>query len=1621
MTTRKSRIPSRKSYARIPSVMGMPNLIETQQRSYREFLWKDTSPWDRPIKDLKGELIRHVYEWLQGKTLSKNATNPRTRRIVIPKGTTIDRSMLRLLDELPLSSLSTDGKDEQMASLVEEYNKPGLQQSFESIFPIKGRDGSILEFVDYTLARPKFSVPECVDRGMTYAAPLRVKVRLVVMSPAEEDSQPEIIDVREEDIYLGEMPLITPKGTFIVNGAERVVVSQLHRSPGPVFGVDQHPSGRRMVTASIIPNRGAWLEFESDLNQVLSVVIDRKKKVPVTTLLRAFGASSDEDILNYFCEFKEVKLSGKTPLSRISGKILATDVLDENTGEIIQPRGTEIDESVFAEIKSAGVSAVNVVSSDPQWYTSVHNTLQRDTATNTEEALLEIYQLLRPGEPLAIKNAQAQLENLFLKARRYDLSRVGRYRMNRKLNLNVPLDEVTLTLDDLVGMIRYMLRLLGSDINAQPDDIDHLGNRRVRTIGELLENQIRTGLARMERAIKEKMGLLDLDSMMPRNLVNSKPIMSAINEFFGRSQLSQFLDQINPLAELTHKRRLSALGPGGLNRERAGFEVRDVHHTHYGRICPIETPEGPNIGLISSLSTYARINDVGFIETPYRRVENGNVSDDILYLEALDEDACVIAQANAPIDDNGRFKEDLVSVRSRGEFTKVNPETIDYMDVSPKQLVSISASLIPFLEHDDANRALMGSNMQRQAVPLLRAEAPLVGTGIESKAAQDSGIVVRARRAGKVIRVTADRIDVQPEIKSKDYWWDWDEYDFTSSQAIDFLEGIDVYRLSKFLRSNQNTMVNQKPVVRVGDRVEVGDVLADGPATDCGELALGKNVIVAFMSWEGYNFEDAILVSERMIRDQVFTSIHIEEAKVEARDTKLGEEEITRDIPNVGEEALKNLDESGIIRIGAPVKPGDILVGKISPKGKVQTSNVEKLLRAIFGKRAEDVRDISLRASPGTQGTVVDVKVFSRKTRGSSGSRQEEEQTINRLNRERDSLLERLHTQWEDAIREFIDGETLTADLAHPESGSIVLKGGTELTDSQMKKLEGIQLADAEIPLEKEGDLRRLNRQFHHRREEIDQEYDKQIDYIKTGDNLPPGVIKMVKVYIAKTKKLSVGDKMAGRHGNKGVVSRVLPMEDMPHLEDGTPVDIVLNPLGVPSRMNVGQILETHLGWACKVLNKPIETPVFDGAREREILAELKLAEAMVRAATFIEEGSPELGRAAHLSAAQVVRAMEEIRLVADVNTLSEFDDWFTCGKQLLAALVQAHELIRSHRRLSEALNHLRGLGLEIEEDFADDRPEGERVAVFIPELETIHANWETVLAVMTEYADGAEDKRLSNSIDKIREEWQAIQSISKIKTIDQFGEAVEAICGLGDHLARICPSPSDEEVDYLLGVDEEISTQEIREDSFRQLIRLVHAGEFGQAKVLSQQNGLGLTPIPSELQKIQLVDGKTGEKFERETTVGVIYMLKLNHLVDDKIHARSIGPYSLVTQQPLGGKAQFGGQRLGEMEVWALEAYGAAHTLQELLTVKSDDTVGRNRIYEAIVKGEEARPPGLPESFYVLVKEIESLGLSIELRETDGPGHSAPPQIEEPAVEEKEEKTAALDSLIGDLEGLES
>ncbi|MFB3786945.1 MAG: DNA-directed RNA polymerase subunit beta [bacterium] len=1252
----------RKSFAKIQDVVDLPDLIETQQLSYNQFLQQDELPGRRKML--------------------------------------------------------------------------GLHQALHSIFPIKGRDGSTLDYVEYTLGRPKYSVMECIDRGMTFAAPLRIKVRLVVKSGGKEkEEEASIVDIREEDIYLGEIPLMTERGTFIVNGAERVVVSQLHRSPGATFNVETHHSGQRLIQGSIIPNRGAWLEFENDLNDVLSVIIDRRRKLPVTVLLRAFGYSSNDEILNLFVQHKEIKI---TPRARAAllGQIVARDIVDPETNVTLVESGMDINDAIFDKLLEMKIPAVTIVEGDERDYSVIRNTLLKDNTTDRDSALNEIYQTLRPGEPPAIKNAIALFENLFTKPRRYDLSRVGRYRLNKKLGLTVDLDTVTLVPEDIVYVIKYILKLNRGE--GVSDDIDHLGNRRVRTIGELLENQIRVGLARMERTVREKLGILDLVNVMPRNLVNAKPITTAINDFFGRSQLSQFLDQVNPLSELTHKRRLSALGPGGLNRERAGFEVRDVHHTHYGRICPIETPEGPNIGLISSLSTYARVNEFGFIETPYRVVKNGVVSKEIRFLTADDEDECIIAQANAPLDNKGRFVRDQVLSRFRENYPRVSPEQVHFMDVSPKQLVSISAALIPFLEHDDANRALMGSNMQRQAVPLMKTDAPLVGTGIEYKAAKDSGVVVVARRPGTVEYVSANYIRIRPDKPMTD-------------------KDMDEYHLQKFVRSNQNTCINQKPIVRAGQHVEAGWVIADGPATDKGELALGKNVLVAFMSWEGANFEDAIVVSERLIRDDVFTSIHIEEFKVEARDTKLGEEEITRDIPNVGEDALKNLDENGVIRIGAPVRPGDILVGKISPKGKVQTSNVEKLLRAIFGKRAEDVKDISLKAHPGTEGTVVDVKVFSRKLRGGRG-RTEDERAIKRLLAEKEKKIKDLQDDWAQRIENTLAGLELQGDVLNPTTGEILFSKGKSLTKNDLKKLAGIDVR--ELTVLDDPVLDRIRMQYQRDLEDVNQQYEKQIEYIKTGDNLPPGVLKMVKVYVAKKKRLSIGDKMAGRHGNKGVVSRIVPVEDMPHLADGTPIDIILNPLGVPSRMNVGQVFETHLGWAIAKLNLHVATPVFDGAKESDVVDLLKKA------------GLPESG-----------------------------------------------------------------------------------------------------------------------------------------KTV--------------------------------------------------------------------------------------LYDGRTGEPFDEKVTVGFIYMLKLNHLVDDKIHARSIGPYSLVTQQPLGGKAQFGGQRLGEMEVWALEAYGAAHTLQELLTVKSDDIVGRNRIYEAIVKGKNARAPGLPESFYVLVKELQSLGLSIELVEDQAGGDNGEPASE--------------------------
>ncbi len=1263
----------RHSFARITTVLDLPDLIETQQSSYRAFLQSDTVPEKREME--------------------------------------------------------------------------GLQQAFTSIFPIKGRDNSTLEFVNYSLGRPKYGVMECIERGMTYAAPLRIKVRLIIKKAAEKGEPEEIASIHEEDIYLGEIPLMTDRGTFVINGAERVVVSQLHRSPGAVFNAEPHHSGQVLVQGSIIPNRGAWLEFESDLNEVLSVIIDRKKKLPVTILLRAFGYSTDDEILDLFIERENIKISTKKGRGDALGNVLFRDVVNEETGAVLAEADLELTEENLDKLINEGVSEITIVKSPRNDFRMIRNTLLKDPTGDREEALREIYLTLRPGEPPATKNAELLVKNLFFTPRRYDLSRVGRYRMNKKLGISIGTDVHTLTVDDLVASVRYILSLNRSE--GISDDIDHLGNRRVRTIGELLENQIRVGLARMERNIKEKMAILDLDNIMPRNLINAKPVTTQINEFFGRSQLSQFLDQVNPLAELTHKRRLSALGPGGLNRERAGFEVRDVHHTHYGRICPIETPEGPNIGLISSLSTFARINEFGFIETPYRVVKSGRVTQDIEFLSADDEDTKIIAQANAPLDEKGNFVRDTVLSRHRDNYPKVTPDQVDFMDVSPMQLVSISAALVPFLEHDDANRALMGSNMQRQAVPLLRAEAPRIGTGVEYRAAKDSGVVAVAKRDGEVIRVSAERIEIKPDKPRSE-------------------NDRDIYNLKKFVRSNQNTCINQKPIVRVGDKVKEGWVIADGPATDKGELALGRNVMVAFMSWEGNNFEDAIVVSERLIKDDVYTSIHIDEFKVEARDTKLGEEEITRDIPNVGEDALRNLNDDGIIRIGAHVKAGDILVGKISPKGKVQTSNVEKLLRAIFGKRAEDVRDISLKAPPGTDGTVVDVKVFSRKIRGGPRNTKDAAQ-LKKLEAQKDKDLQELETEWNTQVRNILVGKTLDGAIFDSQTGEILIADGKKVAPTDIKKIQNENLT--EVRCVDDTELDKLRMEFSLERDGIIQEYEKQVEQIKTGDNLPPGVIKLVKVYVAKKRRLSIGDKMAGRHGNKGVVAKIVPEEDMPFLEDGTPVDIVLNPLGVPSRMNVGQVFETHLGWAVQKLGMHIATPVFDGAK--------------------------------------------------------------------------------------------------------------------VPDV--------------TEY---------------------------------------------------------------------------------------LHRAEL-------PENG-----------KTTVFDGRTGEAFSEQVTVGIIYMLKLNHLVDDKIHARSIGPYSLVTQQPLGGKAQFGGQRLGEMEVWALEAYGAAHTLQELLTVKSDDIVGRNRIYEAIVKGENARAPGLPESFYVLVKELQSLGLGVELHQV--PEDESESEGAEEASAETEDTTDA-------------
>ncbi len=1310
-------IIKRTDFSKIQSTIDIPDLVEVQKRSYEGFLQKDTDPERRAEK--------------------------------------------------------------------------GLQAALMSVFPIADFNSSaILEFSSYSLGTPKYDMRECLEQGMTFAAPLKLRIRLVVFDPQEKGvKNSKVLDVREQEVYVGELPLMTDRGTFIINGTERVVVSQLHRSPGASFSHDKgrtHSSGKVLFSARIIPYRGSWLDFEFDARDLLYVRIDRRRKMPATILLKAFGLSTD-DVLKKYYPIEEIRVSDGKLMRKLDPELHAglrssVEVFEKGVKDPIVREGTRLTKSLMAKVRAAGVKEIPVKPEElvgravlteipdsekgevlveknqrltlpmierllelkPSGFKVIYldsaaatpiilDTLDAERTNSQKEAWVEIYKRLRPGEMPSVDSAKLLFENLFVNPKRYDLSPVGRLKLNKRFSLDLPLLNRVLTAQDVVEVIRCLVELkMGK---GDVDDIDHLGNRRVRTVGELLENQIRLGLARMERSIKERMNLLDMETVLPHDLINAKPIVAAIKEFFAGSQLSQFMDQTNPLAEITHKRRLSALGPGGLTRERAGFEVRDVHPSHYSRICPIETPEGPNIGLITSLATYARINEFGFIEAPFRRVQNGRVLRDVEFLAPLDGEDYVIAQANSQVDAAGRLLSDSVTARSAGEFVSTTPDRVEYVDVSPKQVVSVATALIPFLEHDDANRALMGSNMQRQAVPLVQSEAPLVGTGMEAVVARDSGYVEQARRDGVVESVDARRIVVRtelgkPEEGKRKIGRFWDTYD-----------------LVKFQRTNQNTCVTQTPIVKVGQSVKKGQVLADGPAIDRGELALGKNILVGFMPWGGYNFEDAILLSERLVREDTFTSIHIEEFEVEARDTKLGKEEITRDIPNLGEEALRNLDESGIVRIGAEVKAGDILVGKVTPKGETQLTPEEKLLRAIFGEKAGDVKDTSLQVPPGIEGIVVDVKIFSRKgIDKDERSKNIESQDRVKIERNYQDELYIIEDERNKKIRKILLGQVVGRDLMDPESGEVILKKKGRITADVLRKLPDddvrrVLLSDAE----EQRKLEEIERTSKDQIESLQTFYDEKVGRLRRGDELPPGVIKLVKVYLAIKRKISVGDKMAGRHGNKGVVSRILPEEDMPYLPDGTPIEVVLNPLGVPSRMNVGQILETHLGWSAKALGIYAASPVFDGATEAEIKELLKKAE--------------------------------------------------------------------------------------------------------LP--------------------------------------------------------------------------------------------------------------ENGQSVVY---------------------DGRTGESFKSPVTVGYVYMMKLHHLVDDKIHARSIGPYSLVTQQPLGGKAQFGGQRLGEMEVWALQAYGAASTLQEFLTVKSDDVPGRSRMYEAIVKGENFLEPGLPESFNVLVKELQSLGLDVEL-----------------------------------------
>lgn len=1305
----------------------------------------------------------------------------------------------------------------------------GLQAVFKSVFPISDfANTSMLEFVRYEFEAPKYDVDECRQRGMTFAAPLKVTLRLIVFDIDEETGARSVKDIKEQDVYMGDIPLMTMNGTFIVNGTERVIVSQMHRSPGVFFDHDKgktHSSGKLLFAARVIPYRGSWLDIEFDAKDIVYARIDRRRKIPVTSLMFALGLDGEQILSTFYKKiaYKRTKEGWRVPfdanrfrgykaindlVDADSGKVvleagkkltvrqarqlaekglkalrvadeelighyLAEDLVNPKSGEIHAEAGEEITEKLLKALNNEGYKELPLLDIDHVNVGAyIRNTLNVDKNMTREDALFDIYRVMRPGEPPTLDSAQAMFQSLFFDSERYDLSAVGRVKMNMRLELDAPDTHRTLRKEDILSVIKTLVDL--RDGKGEIDDIDHLGNRRVRSVGELMENQYRIGLLRMERAIKERMSSVDIDTVMPQDLINAKPAAAAVREFFGSSQLSQFMDQTNPLSEITHKRRLSALGPGGLTRERAGFEVRDVHPTHYGRICPIETPEGPNIGLINSLATYARVNKYGFVETPYRKVKDGRVTDEVVYLSAMEEGRYYVAQANVPLDNKNRFTEELVVCRHAGDVLPITPDRVDYMDVSPKQLVSVAAALIPFLENDDANRALMGSNMQRQAVPLVRAQAPFVGTGMEGVVARDSGAAIAARRTGIIDQVDATRIVIRAT----------EDLDPTKS-------GVDIYRLMKFQRSNQSTCINQRPLVKVGDHVSKGDIIADGPSTDLGELALGRNVLVAFMPWNGYNFEDSILLSERIVKDDVFTSIHIEEFEVMARDTKLGPEEITRDIPNVSEEALKNLDEAGIVYIGAEVRAGDILVGKITPKGESPMTPEEKLLRAIFGEKASDVRDTSLRVPPGVQGTIVEVRVFNRhgvdKDERALAIEREE---IERLAKDRDDEQAILDRNVYNRLAELLENRQ---GIAGPKG----FKKDSKITRAVLEEYPRSQWWLFASPNDKlMAEIEAMHKQYDESKKMLEQRFLDKVEKLQRGDELPPGVMKMVKVFVAVKRKIQPGDKMAGRHGNKGVVSKIVPAEDMPFLADGQPVDIVLNPLGVPSRMNVGQILETHLGWACAGLGQRIGQAIdaYYGKHDMKLLKEsLK-------------------------------------KVYGDDETIKSLDE----------------------NGLIELANNLK-----------------------------------SGVPIATPVFDGA------------------------------------------------------------------------KEADIEQMLELAGLDGSGQSTVY---------------------DGRTGDAFDRQVTVGYIYMLKLHHLVDDKIHARSIGPYSLVTQQPLGGKAQFGGQRFGEMEVWALEAYGAAYTLQEMLTVKSDDVAGRTKVYEAIVRGDDTFEAGIPESFNVLVKEMRSLGLNVDL-----------------------------------------